>query len=188
MINSEPIIIIGAGVFGLSTAYELSTRGYKNITVLDRFLPPIPDGSSVDISRIIRVEYADPVYHQMAQEAMQGWKTSFKNYYHHSGFAMLSETLSNPYIGKTLQISEAQSRSLDAFPDPNGLKKTYPDIRADYSALNAYHNSDGGWADAEGSIRYLADLCKTNSVSFITGKRVTVQTMDCFLSTSMLIS
>ncbi|KAJ6098912.1 hypothetical protein N7467_000447 [Penicillium canescens] len=179
MVNStEPIIIIGAGVFGLSTAYELSSREYKNITVLDRFLPPVPDGSSVDISRIIRMEYADPVYHQMAQEAMQGWKTSFKDYYHHSGFAILSETSSNPYIEKILQIIEAQGGSLDASPNANSLKKMYPDIRADYSALNAYHNSDGGWADAEGSIRHLANLCKINGVSFITGKRGTVQTLQ----------
>lgn len=35
------IVIVGAGVFGLSTAYELSQRGFKNIIVLDRHVPPV---------------------------------------------------------------------------------------------------------------------------------------------------
>ncbi|KAI5243383.1 hypothetical protein E4T43_04203 [Aureobasidium subglaciale] len=47
------IVVVGAGVFGLSTALELKRPGYGDITVLDRHLPPVPDGSSVDISRIV---------------------------------------------------------------------------------------------------------------------------------------
>lgn len=175
--HTQPILIIGAGVFGLSTALELSSRGYKNITVLDRYPPPVPDGSSVDISRIIRTEYANSVYSQMAQEAIHGWKTKFKDYYHHSGFVMLSETTQNPYIEKTLEITRAQGKSLDEFVDGNGLKKMYPDIRADYRTLRAYHNSEGGWADAEGSVRCLSHQCSQAGVSFITGKRGTVRSL-----------
>ncbi|KAB8077196.1 FAD dependent oxidoreductase [Aspergillus leporis] len=175
--KTDPILIIGAGVFGLSTALELSTRGYKNITVLDRYPPPVPDGSSVDISRVIRTEYADPVYSQMAQEALEGWKSDYKEYYHHTGFAMLSETSSNPYIEKTLEIIHAQGRSLDEFVDGNGLKTMYPDIRADFSSLRAYHNSEGGWADAEGSIRSLSHRCSQSGISFVTGPRGTVHSL-----------
>ncbi|KAJ1329720.1 sarcosine oxidase-like protein [Microdochium nivale] len=73
--HDEPILIIGAGVFGLSLAHELArNRGYTNVTVLDRALPPVPDGSSVDISRIVRSEYADPVYTRMAKEALVEWR------------------------------------------------------------------------------------------------------------------
>lgn len=31
-----PINIVGAGVFGLSTAYHLARRGYTNVTIFDR--------------------------------------------------------------------------------------------------------------------------------------------------------
>lgn len=34
--KSDRIVIIGAGVFGLSTALHLALRGYKNVTVFDR--------------------------------------------------------------------------------------------------------------------------------------------------------
>ncbi|KAE8163820.1 FAD dependent oxidoreductase [Aspergillus tamarii] len=172
--KTDTILIIGAGVFGLSTALELSSRGHRNITVLDRYPPPVPDGSSVDISRIIRSEYADPVYSQMAQEALKGWKSEYRDHYHHTGFVMLSETASNPYIAKTLEIIHAQGRTLKEFLNGNGLKEMYPDLHADLSSLRAYHNPEGGWADAEGSIRYLSHRCSQAGVSFVTGPRGTV--------------
>jgi sarcosine oxidase/L-pipecolate oxidase len=34
--KDAPILIIGAGVFGLSTALHLGQRGYINVTVIDR--------------------------------------------------------------------------------------------------------------------------------------------------------
>ncbi|KAL4930249.1 uncharacterized protein BDV17DRAFT_289853 [Aspergillus undulatus] len=71
--QNDPILITGAGVFGLSTALELTRRGYTNIAVLDRHVPPVVDGSSVDISRIIRADYAGPIYAQMALEASAFW-------------------------------------------------------------------------------------------------------------------
>jgi sarcosine oxidase/L-pipecolate oxidase len=34
--KSSPIVIVGAGVFGLSTAVNLAERGYKDVTVIDK--------------------------------------------------------------------------------------------------------------------------------------------------------
>ena len=49
------VIIIGAGVFGLSTALAISSR-YPDTTVIvvDRMTPPVKDGTSVDTTRCIR--------------------------------------------------------------------------------------------------------------------------------------
>jgi sarcosine oxidase/L-pipecolate oxidase len=49
------VIIVGAGVFGLSTALAISRR-YSSckITVVDRATPPVEDGTSVDTTRCIR--------------------------------------------------------------------------------------------------------------------------------------
>ena len=33
---TDPIVIIGAGVFGLSTALHLARRGFTDVTVLDK--------------------------------------------------------------------------------------------------------------------------------------------------------
>lgn len=34
--KDDPIVIVGAGIFGLSTALHLARRGYDQVTVLDK--------------------------------------------------------------------------------------------------------------------------------------------------------
>jgi glycine/D-amino acid oxidase-like deaminating enzyme len=53
----KTVLIVGSGVFGLSTAYtltQLPSFSNSQITVVDRCPFPAPDGSSIDTSRIIR--------------------------------------------------------------------------------------------------------------------------------------
>lgn len=49
---TSKILIIGAGVFGLSTAYHLQENGFKNIVVLDKAVElPARDAASTDINK-----------------------------------------------------------------------------------------------------------------------------------------
>lgn len=58
--NDESIVIIGAGCFGVSTAYHLLRRGYTDVTVIDRSsILPAPDAASNDINRS-KYEYSLP--------------------------------------------------------------------------------------------------------------------------------
>ncbi|KAH8903214.1 FAD dependent oxidoreductase [Coniochaeta sp. PMI_546] len=83
------ILIIGSGVFGLSTAYALTSRDVfsnTSITVVDRASAPSTDdsnstpvfpardASSIDTSRIIRGDYADPAYAALATDALRQWR------------------------------------------------------------------------------------------------------------------
>ncbi len=63
----DSVIIVGAGAFGLSTALHLSLAGYANITVLERG-DTIPSRYSAanDITKIIRADYDDPFYRDLA--------------------------------------------------------------------------------------------------------------------------
>ena len=46
------IVIVGAGCFGLSTAYHLLKRGFTNVTVLDRAERlPAKDAASTDLNK-----------------------------------------------------------------------------------------------------------------------------------------
>ncbi|KAJ5669588.1 L-pipecolate oxidase [Penicillium macrosclerotiorum] len=175
--KNESIIIVGAGVFGLSTALELKQRGYTDITVLDRYAPPAVDGSSVDISRIIRIDYADPVYCQMAAEAYKGWTTEFKDQYFESGFALLSETPHNDWIEKSAATVRANGRNVEDLPDATALLKSYPNIQSNLSGMNGYLNRLGGWADAAGSIQKLASKCSVAGISIISGPRGSVTSL-----------
>ena len=63
--HDSKIIIVGAGVFGLSTTLWLARAGYKNINVFDRcafdvnHYNPLDgcDGASADINKIFRTGY-----------------------------------------------------------------------------------------------------------------------------------
>lgn len=51
----ESVVIIGAGVFGLSTALAIAKQHpLTTVTVVDRLTPPVADGTSVDTTRCIR--------------------------------------------------------------------------------------------------------------------------------------
>jgi sarcosine oxidase/L-pipecolate oxidase len=65
--KDSPILIVGAGTFGLSTAYHLAKDGYTAITVLEK-ASSIPSALSAgfDLNKIIRAEYEDPFYADLA--------------------------------------------------------------------------------------------------------------------------
>lgn len=47
------ILIIGAGVWGCSTALHLARRGYTNVEVLDPYPVPSPIAAGNDINKIM---------------------------------------------------------------------------------------------------------------------------------------
>ena len=172
----ESIVIVGAGVFGLSTALELAARGYT-VTVLDRYLPPAVDGSSVDISRIVRFDYGDELYSRMGREAVEKWKSDFPDYFYQCGFVMLTDKTGFAYTQKSQDVDNALGKTIEEFPDAETLKKRIPRITARLEGKHGYYNPYGGWADAARSIRELARRCSLAGVSFVTGRRGTAQSL-----------
>ncbi|KAK4172185.1 FAD dependent oxidoreductase [Triangularia setosa] len=88
--NANPlssILIVGSGLFGLTTAYSLSRRhefANTSITVIDRSdhsspsIFPSPDAASIDTSRIVRADYADHAYAALCDEAQLKWRQQEK--------------------------------------------------------------------------------------------------------------
>lgn len=81
--KTDPINIVGAGIFGLSTALHLARRGYKNVTVFDK--QPYDttenpyfkrcDAALADLNKIIRSAYGSQTdYQQISTEAVVSWK------------------------------------------------------------------------------------------------------------------
>ncbi|KAG9254068.1 FAD dependent oxidoreductase [Emericellopsis atlantica] len=92
--KSSSIVIVGAGVFGLSTAIHLAERGYTNVTILDK--QSYQDShyayekerhttdygslscshcSTADINKIIRAAYGSQFeYQTLALDAIAKWK------------------------------------------------------------------------------------------------------------------
>ena len=69
------VVIVGAGIVGLSTAYALLARGVKNVTVLEQETVDHRRGTSHGISRLLRFEYgSDIFYSEMVRLSLSRWK------------------------------------------------------------------------------------------------------------------
>ena len=65
--KTEPVAIVGAGAWGLSTALHLLDSGYRNITVFDQACElPSPFSGAYDLNKIVRAEYEDEFYTELA--------------------------------------------------------------------------------------------------------------------------
>ncbi|MGZ8846878.1 MAG: FAD-dependent oxidoreductase, partial [Pyrinomonadaceae bacterium] len=68
------VAVVGAGVFGAWTAYQLQQTG-KRVVLIDGYGPANNRSSSGDESRIIRMGYgADEIYTRSAQRSLQLWQ------------------------------------------------------------------------------------------------------------------
>ncbi|WBW70846.1 L-pipecolate oxidase [Schizosaccharomyces osmophilus] len=171
------VLIVGAGVFGLSTALELTKRGGYKITILDRAVPPVVDGSSVDVNRIIRPDYADMTYCIMGLEALKDWENHplFQNHFHPSGLLLLGPNDS--------MYRDASFDNLSAMGTACKKIRNTEDVRSFYSAWytelgahqRGYVNQLSGWADAEESVKSVANYLIQQGVTFVCGPSGTVK-------------
>ena len=75
MPRSPDVIVVGAGVFGAWTAYQLRRTG-RSVTLVDAFGPGNSRASSGGESRVIRIGYgADEIYSRSALESLEQWQT-----------------------------------------------------------------------------------------------------------------
>jgi len=67
------IVVVGAGIMGLATAYELARRG-RDVLVLEQFRVGHDRGSSHGRSRVYRLAYPEAEWVRLAQESLAGWR------------------------------------------------------------------------------------------------------------------
>ena len=67
------VIVVGGGIVGVSTAYVLARRGLS-VLLLERYAPVHEHGSSHGDSRMIRFDYEENVYVEMASRAFRAWE------------------------------------------------------------------------------------------------------------------
>lgn len=111
--HSTPIIIVGAGVFGLSTAWWLARAGYRNVRVLDRWPVPSPSSAGYDRNKIIRTEYVDGHFSVLSQEAIQFWREPlWRDVFHPTGWLYGTDGSLDEERAKTFDTAVANTRSL----------------------------------------------------------------------------
>lgn len=174
----QDILIVGAGVFGLSTALALLNRPAYNdskITVIDSAkVLPNPVGSSVDASRIIRADYSKLSYGKLATLAQEHWRDQTdsgwggQGRYTETGFVQTGEGDNTYYAREALKCVQEIAKA--GFPmDSTKIQElhTRDEIRKasklpGVSGDTGYANWNSGWADAEKGVAHAIHKIKTH--------------------------
>jgi sarcosine oxidase/L-pipecolate oxidase len=183
------ILIIGSGVYGLSTALALSTRpSFKNttITLLDRSSFPSLDGSSIDTSRIIRADYSDPAYAALGASAQEFWRQQGdgdlggQGRYSECGLVLVADKRKQgeKYVRQSLD----NVRKISTQANQNIIRdlKTRKEIDAAVGTGGGsgdwgYINTQSGWADAEAGMKWLRRKAEsTRRIIFKTGEAISL--------------
>ncbi len=95
--HQDHIVIIGAGVVGLATAYALLSQGHRHVTVLEQEKVDHLRATSRGSSRLLRFEYgADVFYSQMVRHSLERWlkleRVTDRTLYTRTGVLMLGST------------------------------------------------------------------------------------------------
>jgi sarcosine oxidase len=72
MTDSSDYVVVGAGLAGAATAWQLAARGHQ-VTILERNVPASHDASSHGSARIFRYAYADHFYTHAVAESKSLW-------------------------------------------------------------------------------------------------------------------
>ncbi|KAK7691747.1 hypothetical protein QCA50_005147 [Cerrena zonata] len=153
------VVIVGAGCFGLSTAFHLLRRGFTSVTILDRSpILPAPDAASTDINKIVRSSYADKFYTKLALDAIAEWKNTdeWKDTYRESGVVVIGSG-SVSYADKAYENDVSFGSRIDSLDTSEAIRSCFPsDVKtAAFEGMSGYLNRDGGWAFAAQGVRLL---------------------------------
>ncbi|KAL4781324.1 FAD dependent oxidoreductase [Aspergillus varians] len=174
------ILIVGAGIFGVSTAYHLAQQvaDPSRIILLDRAAPPSNTlGASADINKIIRADYSSPLYMELGFEAIEAWKNlpffQAVGVYHQSGWIAMDEKGSDVpgRIRENFRNGNHDSVILDMAEDE--VRRAWGGVlqRTDYTPFGSYYfNQSAGWADAAKALQVMLQEAVKLGIRYETGE------------------
>ena len=169
------VLIIGAGTFGTSTACHLAQRYHdaSRITVIDEFLSPPKPAASVDINRVIRTDYPDSMYCDLAIEAIHPWFWSIElgQHFHKTGWVMIDEKGSD--LAKRIRhVYQERGSTQTSEISAEELDKRWAFLEGtDTSGFgDVYWNPEAGWCDAANATASFMVAAERRGVKRITAK------------------
>src|SRR5262245_47549887 len=172
--NEFDLIVVGGGVFGLSTALEAGRRRLRAL-VVDRRQVPNPIAASFGPSRKIRSTYLDEHYTRLALEAMAAWRRleaeTSTELYVADGNLSVSDADTDPHLEELAAIAQ-RGGSRVRWLDARELKREFPQYRLGRLGLL---EADAGFLRATDCVAALRTLAERQGVHFATGDDAAVE-------------
>ena len=177
-------LIVGAGVFGVSTAYHLIKKyPDASVTLVDRdaFDADNRVAASWDWNKVVRADYDDIVYCQLALEAQDIFKSDplWKPYFHETGVYWMCRS---DYAQDVIDNYKKLGRKADITAVPvEEARKMYGGLfdDADYTGVKeVLVNKTSGWAAAGDCLRAVTRQAIELGVKYVTAEIETLQFDD----------
>ena len=174
-------LIIGGGIFGMSTAVELAKRKYK-VGLINPDSIPHHLAASTDITKVVRMEYgSDMEYFRMAEICMQRWQEWNEFFgvqlYHEVGLMMLCkekmETERQTFERNSFENLVANGYETNRM-DAQALAKRFPALK-EGTYKDGNYNPKAGYVASSLVIETLATYARSLGVDIHEG-----QTADSF--------
>ena len=173
--TEKSVLIVGAGVFGASTAYHLALQyeDASKITVIDRTQPSPEPAASTDINKIVRADYSSAFYANLAYEAIEAWAEwpELKDYYHRTGWVML-DTEDSDMADRIRQVFKDRGHDPTEDIALDQLNNRWNGILegTNLQGFNkAYWNPEAGWCDASAATASIMNAAIAKGVKYIVG-------------------
>lgn len=170
------VLVVGAGIFGVTGALALAERGHR-VTLVDPGPIPHPDAASTDISKFVRADYgSDAFYTALMEEALAGWKAwnaSFdRPLFHRSGLLVLAGGPMRPggFEHDSHALLTARGHALQRL-DPDALRARFPAFDPE-AFPDGYFNPGSGWAESGAVVAALVARARAAGVEVREGVRV----------------
>lgn len=169
-------LIVGGGVFGISTAIELRKRKF-HVGLINPDRIPHYLAASTDITKVVRMEYgSDFEYFKMAEYCISKWKeyneVLSEQVYFDIGFLMLSKTgidsSSSSYEKSSYETLLSEGYPVDLLL-PEEIKYRYPSINASLYT-DACFNPHGGYVRSGRAIELLVAYARALGVEIHEGQ------------------
>lgn len=157
------VIVIGAGIMGVSSALSLTERGLKTLVI-----DPLPlkntKNASNDVSRVFRIyQGQDALKEHMALMAREYWNVLASHYYRREIFRSCEVLLIEPDTNEVSPLTHGIS-----LMGRTGIGFRFPQFRAETAMVD----SSGGILNATGATVAFAKASKTAGAIFIHGRGV----------------
>jgi sarcosine oxidase len=166
---SADIAVVGAGVFGAWSAYQLCRAG-ADVLLVDAYGPANSRASSGGESRILRLGYGpDAIYTRMARRSLELWKQLFDHIarpelFHPTGVLWLARE-HDPYCEATLKTFRQNGVRFERL-GRNELGQRYPQLEFGPVAWGMLEN-DSGVLLARQAVQALVSAAQSAGVSYV---------------------
>lgn len=173
------VIVVGAGVFGIWTAWHLHRLG-KRVAVVEALSPAHSSASSGGESRVTRCGYGDAeIYTEWASQSIPAWQALSDRHslpiFHKTGVLWLHKP-DDAYVAATAPILERQKIPFQRL-NAQALKARYPVIHVTSDEAGFLEPESGGLM-ARRAVQLLATELRQSGVQFIQGKVLPVESAD----------